>query len=132
MTIQQQVDAAVKAVCPIHGISFGLPADKATWRIDFDDAATPEQRQAALGVVAAFDVQAELAAIAALEARKSVDRTEEDQTKLDAQIQSDLNMTPTEVNSTVDTVFSGFTAPQRAFLKRLVRMVLAAARRVLR
>lgn len=57
MTIQQKVDAAVKAVCPIHGISFGRPADKATWRIDFDDAATPEQQQAALDVVAAFDVQ---------------------------------------------------------------------------
>lgn len=60
------------------------------------------------------------------------DEQERQEAKVDAQIQSDLNMTPADVNSTVDTLFAGFTAPQRAFLKRLVRMVLAAARKVLR
>lgn len=69
---------------------------------------------------------------AALAARMAADGDEAAQARQDAQIQSDLNMTPAEVNAAVDTIFSGFTAPQRAFLKRLVRMVLAAARRVLR
>lgn len=77
-------------------------------------------------------VAARAAAKAAADDREAFDISEVAQAKIDAQIQSDLNMTTAEVNSTVDTVFSGFTAPQRAFLKRLVRIVLAAARRVLR
>lgn len=78
---------------------------------------------------------AEAAAVVAanaIQTRRAADLTEEQQAKLDAQIQSDLNMTPVEVSSTVDSVFAGFTAGQRTFLKRLVRMVLAAARKVLR
>jgi len=61
-----------------------------------------------------------------------LDNEEAAAAKIDAQIQADLNMTPAEVNSTVDTLFAGFTAGQRAFLKRLVRLVLAASRKVLR
>ncbi len=75
---------------------------------------------------------AAVAAAEAIQARRETDLTEEQQAKIDAQIQSDLNMTPAEVNSTVDSVFAGFTAGQRTFLKRLVRMVLASARKVLR
>lgn len=66
------------------------------------------------------------------EIRFAADEIERQAAKIDAQILSDMNMTPAEVNSTVDTVFAGFSAAQRTFLKRLVRMVLAAARRVLR
>ncbi len=60
------------------------------------------------------------------------DEQERQEAKVDAQIQADLNMTPAEVNSAVDTLFAAWTAPQRTFMKRLVRMVLAAARKVLR
>jgi hypothetical protein len=46
---------AVAAVCPIDGLAVGDPADKATWRIDFDPSATDQQRQAAQAALAAFD-----------------------------------------------------------------------------
>jgi hypothetical protein len=52
----QLLHEAISAACPIHGVSVGRIGDKATWRIDFDAAATGEQKQAAVDVVAAFDV----------------------------------------------------------------------------
>ena len=52
------LDAAIKAVCPIDGVSVGRANDKATWRIDFKKEATDEQRKAARDVVAAFDPSA--------------------------------------------------------------------------
>jgi hypothetical protein len=55
MTLQVAVDQAVRAVCPIHGVSFGSLTDKTKWRIDFKDEATTEQRAAASAVVAGFD-----------------------------------------------------------------------------
>lgn len=59
-----ELDKALKAVCPILGVSIGRVNDKSTWRIDFTDEATSEQRAAAQAVVDAFDVNgAEAAAI---------------------------------------------------------------------
>ena len=55
MSIAAALDAAVKAVCPIDGVSIGVPGDKATWRIDFKDEASAQQRAAAEAVLAAFD-----------------------------------------------------------------------------
>lgn len=55
--IAAQFTAAVAAVCPIHGVSVGRSNDKATWRIDFKDEATAEQRAAAQAVIDAFDVE---------------------------------------------------------------------------
>lgn len=102
-----------------------------SYTADLDAAATPEQINQAAQLLASEAANAEASA-AAMQTRIATDTAEEQQAKIDAQIQSDLSMTPAEVNSTVDTLFAGFTAPQRTFLKRLVRMVLAAARKVLR
>ncbi len=49
-----RLDTALKAVCPIYGVSVGDPQDKATWRIDFKPEATQGQREAAAQVMAAF------------------------------------------------------------------------------
>lgn len=51
------VNAAVGVVAPIYGVSIGRKDDKATWRIDFKDEATPEQRAAAAEVLTSFDAQ---------------------------------------------------------------------------
>lgn len=51
----QELDQALKAVCPIHGVSIGRKNDKETWRIDFKDDATQEQRLAAERVLAGLD-----------------------------------------------------------------------------
>lgn len=48
---------AVVAVAPITGVSVGHWDDRATWRIDFKDEATAEQRDAARVVAAAFDIR---------------------------------------------------------------------------
>lgn len=43
----QALHVAVAAVCPIDGVAIVDPADKATWRIDFQPQATGPQRAAA-------------------------------------------------------------------------------------
>lgn len=53
-----KLHAAIAAVCPIEGIRIGRADDRATWSIQATDAATPEQMQAALDVLAAFDPDA--------------------------------------------------------------------------
>lgn len=48
----QKLDKEVSAVAPIHGVSVGNANDKSTWRIDFKDEVTTQQKtdaQAALG-----------------------------------------------------------------------------------
>ncbi len=67
MTIAAKLDAAIKAVCPIHGVSIGRKNDKQTWRIDFKDEATPEQMAAARSVVDSFIDNPALENIAGIE-----------------------------------------------------------------
>jgi hypothetical protein len=50
----KNLDSAIKAVCPIHGVSVGNPDDKQTWRIDFAEESTQPQRESAMQVMAAF------------------------------------------------------------------------------
>lgn len=47
--------AKLANVAPITGVSIGDEADRSTWTIWFDDAATLEQRAAAQAVIGAFD-----------------------------------------------------------------------------
>jgi hypothetical protein len=46
---------AIVAVCPILGVSVGDPANKATWTIQYDPAATAQQRTNAQAAITAFD-----------------------------------------------------------------------------
>ena len=50
------VHQAIAAVCQIGGISIGDENDKTTWRIDFADGATEEQKALAAAALAAFDI----------------------------------------------------------------------------
>jgi len=55
------LDTAVRDVCQhIAGVSVGRRDDKATWRVDFTDEATQEERDAVAQVIAAFDFVAPL------------------------------------------------------------------------
>lgn len=49
------LDAALRAVCPIDGISIGTWDDRATWRINHDASATSDQVAAAQAALAAYD-----------------------------------------------------------------------------
>jgi hypothetical protein len=55
-TTAADLHAAIAAVCPIAGVAIGRKNDKATWRIDFADAATDAEKDAARAALAAFDV----------------------------------------------------------------------------
>lgn len=57
----------VAAVCPISGVAVGQISNRATWRADFDPAASPAQRSAAANVLATFDLAAAVATEAARE-----------------------------------------------------------------
>ena len=46
--------SAIAAKAPICGISIGVPADKTTWRIDFLDTATDQQKADAQAVITAW------------------------------------------------------------------------------
>jgi hypothetical protein len=65
---------AIAAACPILGIAIADPEDKATWRIDFDFAATELQREAAEAVLQAFDpsTPAVPQQVTALQARRAL------------------------------------------------------------
>lgn len=45
------VGAMRNAAIPIVGVSIGTPADRATWRVDFDPSATPAQRTQAASLL---------------------------------------------------------------------------------
>jgi len=61
---------AIAKVCPITGVSIGNVNNKGTWRIDFDQAATQQQKDAAQAALAAFDVAAADAAEQAIKDRR--------------------------------------------------------------
>jgi hypothetical protein len=65
---------AVAAVCPIVGVSVKDPADKTTWRIDFDPNATHPQREAAEAELQAFDPSKPVVPrqVTALQARRAL------------------------------------------------------------
>lgn len=66
-----KLHAAIAAVCPIEGIRIGRIDDRATWGLTAAPEATPEQMQAALDVLGAFDPDApELADVRAECARR--------------------------------------------------------------
>ena len=67
-------------------------------------------------------------------ARKALDEQERQQAKREAQILSDINMTPVEVAAVIEALFPTppFTNQQRTFLKRLVRLAQIGARAGLR
>lgn len=77
------LDKAVRGVASIDGVCVGNPADKATWRIDFQDTATPDQRAAGQAVIDAFSIdtananQALLDQIARLEGQQTDRRVRE-------------------------------------------------------
>jgi hypothetical protein len=50
------IHAAVAAVAPIQGVGVGSFDDKGTWIVSFQEATTPQQRAAALQVIADLDV----------------------------------------------------------------------------
>ncbi len=55
MALQDYLDQAIKKVCPIHGISFGILTDKSTWIVHYEEQATSEQKAKAEEVLKNFE-----------------------------------------------------------------------------
>ena len=55
MELEAYLDQKIKEICPIHGISFKDLADKRTWRLDFKDEATDQQKADARAYIQSFD-----------------------------------------------------------------------------
>lgn len=51
----EALDQAIRAACPIDGVSIGKAQDKTTWRIDFKPEATESERAAASAILAQID-----------------------------------------------------------------------------
>lgn len=124
MSVATQLDAAIRAVAPIIGVSIGRIKDKSTWRIDFAPEATQAQRTQAANIVAAFDVAAaeatEAAEAAALEALEADNR-------LDASAHAQA--TSATINTFINNLFPLATVGQRAFYKFLLRFLITRMRR---
>ena len=52
----EKLHNAIAAICPIDGVSIGIQDDKTTWRIDFKDEATADEKAAAQAVIDAADL----------------------------------------------------------------------------
>lgn len=56
LPLAAQLDAAVKNACPnVAGVSIGRQDDRSTWRINFTDAASSEEIDAAHVIMATFE-----------------------------------------------------------------------------
>lgn len=66
----QYLDSLIKLVAPIHGVSLGKEEDKKTWRVDFKDGASTNQRVAAQRVIDEFDYKDFVESTAYIDARK--------------------------------------------------------------
>lgn len=126
MTIASSLDAAVRAVAPIIGISMGSRDDKSTWRIDFAPAATQAQRTAAQGVINAFDAAAiDLAEVTEATARDALGAD----VRADAVFTALQAATPADIAALVTNRFPAFTAPQRAVIKLLLQVAALVLRK---
>jgi len=128
---QQLRAARLNEAIRLAGITFVGTHDATAVSVECDDA-----DENAVRAIIATHLATDWAALEASNiSRTALDEAERQAAKADSQIISDLNMTTVDINNTIDNLWSnanGGTAGQRTFLKRLVRIVLIAARRVLR
>ena len=54
-TVAARLTRAIEFVCPIYGVSIGRRDDRSTWRIDFKEEATIQNRRDAVTVLNEFD-----------------------------------------------------------------------------
>lgn len=126
--ITTALHAQISAVCPIRGVSVGNQNDRLTWRIDFADDATAEQRSAAQSVVDGFDSTAANAAYAQVVARKSTDAAEAQASRVDAAVTGLLDMTAAQRIAWARTNFPSLTQPEQNKLGMVLTMVALALR----
>lgn len=128
MRIIQQLHEQISAVCPVAGVSIGRIDDKATWRIDFADAATTQQRASAAAVVSAFDVTAAQQQDALRDQRRIADAQELQDARLDNAITALIDATPAQRLTWANNNFPTLTPAERARIGMLMNMVAVSMR----
>ena len=68
----RRLHTLVTRVAPVAGVRIGDPDDRATWELDFEATATPEQRAAAQAVVDNTDPQTVIADDVEAEAQRRI------------------------------------------------------------
>lgn len=123
-TLAEAVEAQIKPVCPIFGVSIGREDDRQTWRVSFKDEATPQQRASAQAQIDTFD----LAAYAASEAAESARRVaiHDDQLRVDL-LGRLKSATAAQISNYVDTNVTDI-ASARALFKRILLLIALDAR----
>lgn len=123
-----KLDAAIRAVCPIHGVSVDSWADRQTWRIDFTAEATQPQRSSAEAVKEAFDPLE----VTPEEQRLSTDESERVACKLDVPIMTLVNQTKSEWLTWASSNFPSLNAAEKTRLGNLFWVVAVSVRRSVR
>lgn len=123
-TTAERLQSAIAVVCPVSGVAIGKMGDSSTVRIDFDPAATIQQRDAAQSVVLAFDwsQQAETAYADSKEPDLSAIRDQAAQAVAD--INTYLTIADTATAAQVRAEVKAMDQRQRAIIKALARLVL--------
>ena len=132
MDLAKKLDEAIKQVCPIDGISIGIPSDKQTWKISFKPEATQEEKDAAQAVIDAFDLQQAESDYQALDQRCLLDEQERQACKTDPTILSLIDQTRTEWVAWANTNFPSLTTAEQNKLGVLFWVVSIGVRKIVR
>lgn len=126
--ITTKLDAVLRAVCPIDGVSIGSVDSKSTWRIDFTPGASPEQKLSAQQALNAFDVQAAKIADAQTDTRQTADGDELRASRMDAAIAMLLDATSAQRVAWAKANFPSLTAAEQNRLGLIMTMLALALR----
>ena len=124
MTIASNLDAAVRAVCPIDGVSIGSALDKATWVIQFSPSATAAQRTAAQAALAAFDPAVETVA----DLRADADQAENITARGNAALMALVNSTPAQCITFAQNNFPSLTLAEQNRIGMILNILAISVR----
>ena len=120
--LASSLDSKISAVCPIFGVAIGRKDDKTTWRIDFKEEATSQQRAAAQQVLNDFDV----AAKEEEERRKKLRREDiGQQARADAVVDKLLKATAQQIVNYVDVNVTDFASAKVLLAKLAIASAYA-------
>lgn len=124
----QQLHRQISQVCPIAGVSIGTIDDKRTWRVDFAEGATTEQRAAANAVITSFDVTAAQQAEAQLLQRRLTDDQELADARLNNAVIALIDSTPAQLLTWASNNFPTLTPAERARIGMIMNMIAVSMR----
>lgn len=118
----------ISPICPIDGVSIGRKNNKTTWRIDFKDSATEQQKNDAFRIIDKFDINAYLVRDAE---KATADGEAISYVKVDGVIQYLITHTPAECEDYVQANVTDL-ASAKQFLKKVAMALSVLARSELR